>query len=39
MQETTTSSQSMRAQMDIVGTGTFGKLGSAVEIEDLRVDN
>jgi hypothetical protein len=25
--------------MDVMGTGTFGKLGSVAEIEDLRVDN
>ena len=36
---TTTSNQSMRAQMDVLGTGTFGKLGTVAELEDLRVDN
>jgi hypothetical protein len=25
--------------MDILGTGTFGKIGSAAEIEDLKVEN
>jgi hypothetical protein len=25
--------------MDVMGTGTFGKLGTVAEIEDLRVDN
>lgn len=25
--------------MDVMGTGTFGKLGSVAELEDLRIDN
>ena len=29
----------MRAQMDVMGTGTFGKLGSVADIEEIKLDN
>ena len=29
----------MRAQMDVMGTGTFGKLGSVADIEEIKLDS